>query len=285
MISYELHLPAPHLRKYIQYYHVINAESLQEHQKTSCVSKISMLINYGDIFCTYFKNQIVDMYPRGISCSGFSLHSRDFGKNIKKLKVVVVDFSHQFAADILQENIQNLTNTSIDISHFKSTQLLQRLPDLLARACNDSEKINILNDLFSHYLFQAEIKKLSVFENIYDIIFKVNGKINLQQISDDLGYSERTIRRKVYEAVGVSPSEYIKTVRAEFALSHLLYKPEIAVHDLVEGFGYYDQSHFINDIKKIILLTPNEIRQIAHKKQMYSLKTILKDKYLASSVI
>jgi AraC-like DNA-binding protein len=279
MFRYAIFKPAPYLNPWIENYHFIEGYSIPYHQKTSCIGKITFLINYGDPFSTYEFENIVHRYENNIYCSGIFSTPRDYAGGIKNLKVVIVDFRHSAASCIFRENMDQLTNNAVEVRNLISTRLLKFLPEKLMDAKNFNEKIEILNREFTRYIRSLEIRSNPLVDEIISIIELRKGNIGLREISDEVAYSERTIRRKMIESLGISPIQYTRTLRSEYAIARFLFQSGIDYHDIVEDFGYYDQAHLINDFKRAISMTPAELKRMADHKMMDSLRALLRHRF------
>ena len=60
---------------------------------------------------------------------------------------------------------------------------------------------------------------------------------------------------------GIHPYEYVQIVRAESAIARLFYADVLGidVQDIIYETGYYDQAHFIREIKKTTGYTPMKL--------------------------
>ena len=76
-----------------------------------------------------------------------------------------------------------------------------------------------------------------------------------EQLFADMSLSPRQIQRNFKKHYGLTPQMVISIIKFQHSLKILLEQPESKGH-LVGN--YYDQSHFINDFKKNIGLTPSE---------------------------
>ena len=79
---------------------------------------------------------------------------------------------------------------------------------------------------------------------------------NLKTLSRDSGYSERHLRRRVLAATGHSPRKLARIARMKALLA--AGRGESWARSAAE-FGYYDESHMINDIKALADATPHEL--------------------------
>jgi AraC-like DNA-binding protein len=78
--------------------------------------------------------------------------------------------------------------------------------------------------------------------------------------AESLNLSLRQLERRFLTHIGLSPKKYSSIRRLQYVL-HLIRKNPL--HGLTElGYeaGFYDQSHFIRDIKRITGLTPKQLR-------------------------
>ncbi|HNO23900.1 MAG TPA: helix-turn-helix domain-containing protein [Leptospiraceae bacterium] len=279
MFAYELHRPASQIRNYIQNYHFIQGSSLSVHQRTSCLSNVSLIINYGDEFHTVTDDNIFHKYANGIYTAGMYLHPRNYGKLIPDLRVIVVDFAHEFLNSVFRENMELLTNSCIEIQNFRHLKNLYSLTEKLSEAENSQEKLNILNSTFAEFFCTLDLTQNEMSLRMMDAVNAAEGNISIRDLSRELDCSERTLRRKSIQAFGVSPVQYIRTVKAEFAIARLLFDEESDMQDLVFDFGYYDQSHFIHDVQSAISLSPGTVRKIRHLPEMQSLRALLRHRH------
>ena len=75
-------------------------------------------------------------------------------------------------------------------------------------------------------------------------------------VADDLGVSERHLRRVFREAVGVSPKAYAKLQRFHRALRVASDRRGASWATIAVAAGYYDQAHLIDDFRTIAGVTP-----------------------------
>jgi len=80
----------------------------------------------------------------------------------------------------------------------------------------------------------------------------------LQQLSDQIGYSQKHFINLFRDQVGVSPKRYLKIMRFQKAIRAVENHKAIRWSHIALESGYYDQAHFINDFKLFSGFTPNE---------------------------
>jgi AraC-like DNA-binding protein len=88
---------------------------------------------------------------------------------------------------------------------------------------------------------------------LFEWIFASNGEISVKELSEKLFWSERQINSYFNQQLGVSLKAYCNILRFQASLSH------IKDGKLYPQLNYYDQSHFIKEIKKFSGVSPKEL--------------------------
>lgn len=96
---------------------------------------------------------------------------------------------------------------------------------------------------------QVDPRILSVLHNIM-----VNeGNISIDKINGQLNLSKRRLQQLFQKHLGLSPKSYSKVVKMQSHTFKLLNGKKL---DYIVPDGYYDQSHFIHEMKKQTLMSP-----------------------------
>jgi AraC-like DNA-binding protein len=82
-----------------------------------------------------------------------------------------------------------------------------------------------------------------------------------RQLSDSLGLSERTLRRRCYEAFGYGPKTLDRILRFQRFLGLARERGVGGTSDLAADAGYSDQSHLTREARDLAGLTPSNIRE------------------------
>ena len=80
----------------------------------------------------------------------------------------------------------------------------------------------------------------------------------VEHITARCGLQERTLQRLFHRYVGASPRWVIKRYRVYDVLNQLSAGMPVAWATLAQDMGYFDQSHFSNDFKKLVGCAPRE---------------------------
>jgi len=82
----------------------------------------------------------------------------------------------------------------------------------------------------------------------------------VRAIAQDSGLSERTVQLRFKKYLGYSPKELLRFLRFKEVIRSIQQQESSTVDwcDLVERFGYHDQSHLIKDFRQYLGLTPQK---------------------------
>jgi AraC-like DNA-binding protein len=79
---------------------------------------------------------------------------------------------------------------------------------------------------------------------------------SVNAVADDLGVSERHLRRVFRDAVGLSPKAFAKLARFHRALGAARSNRRASWASIAAATGYYDQAHLIDEFRAIAGVTP-----------------------------
>src|SRR5580704_5827912 len=88
---------------------------------------------------------------------------------------------------------------------------------------------------------------------LFELIFALDGEISVKDLSAKLFWSARQINQYFNRQFGLSLKAYCNILRFQASLSH------IQDGRLFPQLNYYDQSHFIKEIKKLSGVSPKEL--------------------------
>jgi len=94
-------------------------------------------------------------------------------------------------------------------------------------------------------------------DNIIRVISAAKGIKPVHGIAKDVGVSERGLERRFRQSVGLSPKIFSRIIRFQRVLKTLETAAEPDILDTALSFGYYDQSHLINDFRQFAGASPS----------------------------
>jgi AraC-like DNA-binding protein len=119
------------------------------------------------------------------------------------------------------------------------------------------ENFNDFCRQIENYL-QSRIKKTKTISNLKICLFNEIYKkeiFNVQELSEKIFWTSRQINRYFNLTFGLSLKEYLNIIRCNQS-----YK-DISNNKLAPQNTYFDQSHFIKEIRKYTGLTPTELNK------------------------
>jgi AraC-like DNA-binding protein len=103
-------------------------------------------------------------------------------------------------------------------------------------------------------------------DDIASAIFQIVGQRRdysiavTHRLQDDLGLSERTLRRRCHEAFGYGPKTLDRILRFQRFLALARMPTPVGMAELAADAGYADQSHLTRETRELAGLTPGNIR-------------------------
>ncbi|MBS1690133.1 MAG: helix-turn-helix transcriptional regulator, partial [Bacteroidetes bacterium] len=88
---------------------------------------------------------------------------------------------------------------------------------------------------------------------LFELIYESKGAITVKELSEKVFWSSRQINRYFNQQFGISPKVYCNILRFRASLEH------IAKGRLFPEEHFFDQNHFIKEVKKFSGVVPKEL--------------------------
>ncbi|MFC5405751.1 DUF6597 domain-containing transcriptional factor [Cohnella soli] len=111
------------------------------------------------------------------------------------------------------------------------------------------KRVFAVDDSSVHPLLHASVQYL----------YAAKGNLSMLGLAEELGFSERHLRRVFHSELGVGPKEMIGIVRFQSMLREIYSGSYTNLTDLALKYGYYDQSHYIKNFKRYYGILPKQI--------------------------
>ena len=145
----------------------------------------------------------------------------------------------------------------------------------LLEAKNEQMRLTLLTNFLVSKLRQATTRDRLIEESLR-IIHNNVSCVTVKYLCECLNLSERQFEKRFSQTVGLTPQFYIRVKRFAEAMRLMQTGHYQRLTDVAHTLNYYDQSHFIKDIKAFSGATPkglfqalNEI-QVDHKAYSFS---------------
>ncbi len=236
MISYNEIKPHFLLKDYIKSYWWFSINT-----KSSC--KFDILPDgYFDLIIVIKNDEVVKTSLTGIWSKAVFV---EYNENVE---VFAIRFKPLAIENILRLTINNLLDSSASIE-LKDIGLDEQL---ILEGLKQPPKL-LVNKLNAHFISKLNPTKTdSRIKRLFDRVELNEGNETVSKISGEIGLSARQIQRNMNSLIGIGLKEYSKIVRLRKTLKRLKY-------DKNDYYPYFDQSHFIRELREHTGYTPKEI--------------------------
>ena len=173
--------------------------------------------------------------PKGLVCLNIKLN----------MSVLSLSYFENFIQDWATRQTSDFLNTSQERIMLESVNA--QTPSIEVDIID-----NILLEIIEKQKKDLELKKLiALIEKDISDQFKVTA------LAEQMNMSSKTLERMTKKFFNLTPKDLWKVIRFEHATSHLKKHDNQRLINAI-SFGYYDQSHFIKECKKVTGYTPTE---------------------------
>ncbi|WP_435169117.1 helix-turn-helix transcriptional regulator [Paenibacillus glycanilyticus] len=109
-------------------------------------------------------------------------------------------------------------------------------------------------------ILSGDVRSIRMIDYCLTSMQRSNGSVTIRELAEDTGYSERYIRTKFEQSLGISPKLYNRIIRFQRSLGSIVRGASSLTDVAMEG-GYFDQSHFMKEFKSFSQHTPIQLRK------------------------
>lgn len=177
----------------------------------------------------------------------------------ENLSIFSVTFQPYGIRQFLNLPLHELQNQSISLSHINKewTNLAEQK---LEESKSFQGRVEIIEAHLLRLLYinlnQRDFLRMS---HTVELIRQAKGNIDINTLADNACLCRKQFERKFSETIGISPKQYLKIIRFQYAIHIKSKTTDKKLTELAYESGYYDQSHFICDFKKFSGLTPKQL--------------------------
>lgn len=193
---------------------------------------------------------VIDFYNNSICFAGFSKETVNF-QLYKQIHYMGIRLKPSVFYSLFNIESDKIMDNQIPFNDIEKNIKLDKILDL--RSTN--ERIEYLKN----YLLQkTKDKKEMLFIEIVEELYKNPKEQNVTDIAKKFGYTPRHLNRLFKTNYGVTPKVLLNILRLHLCLTLILEK-NINLIAIANLCGFYDQSHFIREIKKYTGISPLKI--------------------------
>jgi len=136
-------------------------------------------------------------------------------------------------------------------------------PDLTEKICQagtDSERITLLCDALTRKKEQSS-RRDEMIEKSLELIHNNIASVAIKDLPGKLHVSERQFQKRFARVVGMPAQLYLRVKRVNEALRLMSTGQYERLSDVAYALNFYDQPHFIREMKTFSWVTPKDITQ------------------------
>lgn len=178
----------------------------------------------------------------------------------KSSPIIALRFKPNGLFPFIKEDVSELLNQAVSPWEI----FPKDIRDLEARVLESStanERIRLITEYFIKKVERKELDKEILVSNFLNEIHASQGMISITTLSIRYGKSVKSLERDFKQVVGIMPKKYCRLVRAIHAMKQTSNRNS-PLTDVAHDCGYFDQAHFIKDLRLIAGLSPSEFRKL-----------------------
>jgi AraC-like DNA-binding protein len=164
---------------------------------------------------------------------------------------LLVRFTTQGAA-CLGVPVSALSDRSVALADLLPRARVGEVHERLGEAKSFGQSVEALQAFFETLPFARD----RLVDRACELLTKSVAEGHVAYVAKSLALSERQLERRMLERVGVSPKRYATLRRFERAVALLGGASSLA--QVAHEAGYYDQSHFIRDFRRLVGTSPGK---------------------------
>ncbi|MGZ3873342.1 MAG: helix-turn-helix domain-containing protein [Mucilaginibacter sp.] len=219
-------------------------------------------INYNNV--PNFNDCVITKGNSFFSSRLYGFHKRPFNVNINSnLDQICIIFYPSALRAFTHESYDDLMKSDnvFDIFTVKDDYMLERIfeENELPQRAEKLEQILLKN---------LKFKVPDKIKEAFQIISKFNHDgLAIESLAKKLEISTPTLFRLFKNHLGQNPKSFLKTIRFRYALNEIIYKNNNTFTSITFSSQFYDQAHFIHEIKSFSGYSPKQLFEKASIQQ------------------
>ena len=208
--------------------------------------------NYPFLATNHTLNESVSI---NMAISRISTHKITIAPQTNRIKIIGAYVKPFCLAYLTRQSIKTLPWSIDTIALFEktATDFQKKI-----HACKNADQM--FEEVEKIFLDNILPRDLSLITQAVALIDENAGNISMAALAEKLGVSDRTIRTHFDNYMGCTPKEYRRLVKIK-QVAYQLKSSENSLTSIAYDNHYFDQAHFIHDIKDISGRSPKELRK------------------------
>ena len=244
--------PIEILRKYIKNYYIVEINELIDFMPRDRVypnGNVTLVFHYGSPSKFKKKNSIEYIESNLVIC-GQQTSYYDLSLSGKTGMILIVFKPHGIKS-FFNFPINELLNENLSMKDLTKNEASE-LEDKLFNSKNNKQRIIHLEEfLLKRLILDKDFERI---EHAIKIIENSKGQIKTHVIAQEVYLGIKQFERIFSKHVGLNPKKFTSIIRFQNVIQMKMKNENM--YQLALDNGYYDQSHFIHDIKNLTGLSP-----------------------------
>ncbi len=149
-----------------------------------------------------------------------------------------------------------------------------RVEDRVFETPEFAGKVKVVEAFLCDLVRRHYFTQLPVLKEMVDIMYQGHGNVPVKWLSDRYNMSIKSMERLFLNRIGLTPKLFQRIVRVNHAINNYYRNPHQSLTDITYQSGYYDQTHFVKEMKQFTSLTPTEYfnRRSSHQVEVWQQK-------------
>lgn len=245
-MKFKTYIPEKHLTSIVKYYWTLDNKlsptEMYVH-RTLANHCPEMIFHYGNEFKEILgHNKIERTFRTGIHGQTNKIRKFTAKDSCGIFGVVLQPYALTLLFNI---SSTELKNELVDLESLLGQEGID-ISEQIMLADGNHQRISLMNQFLNKQI--EYIKHSSIIHSVQSICAN-NGNVNIIQLSNQSFLSQRQFERRFKDLVGFSPKTFSRLVRFKATVDN--YRADNkTMTEIAYDFGYYDQSHFIQDFKQ-----------------------------------
>ena len=171
-------------------------------------------------------------------------------------EMMVIVFKPGAGFPLLSKSVSEYTDKVIQAEEVFGLSI-KKLHTSLKSIEKAEDKFQVIENWLEEQLSEDDFYT-NIIQYAIDAIENSPTQINLSELSDKLGYSQKQFIQLFKKYVGITPKQFHRIVRFNEILTAVENKEEISWTIIAADCGYFDQAHFIKDFQSFSGINPKK---------------------------
>lgn len=254
-MDYREYKPNRHLSRYIECFWSAYAERPPFRDRESLIpdGTIELMFNFGDDYDQFLSNRKVPV--KGSHIIGIRKHALVISQT-KRQDFFCIRFKPGGTYPFFKIPVHLFSNNFYSLQEIFGNEF-RELEEQLYEAKDNDERIR-LTEKFLMYLLQSGAGDKYRFVNVCTRHLLSEETAGINGLARRFNTNYKALERKFNDVIGLTPSELLGINRFNNAVMTLYSCKYDSMTGVAYACGYYDQSHFIREFRRLTGYTPGE---------------------------